>query len=521
MKSTLPDKIVSYFNPEAGMRRYRARIAEAQLGQIAKRHFEGASSGRRTEGWMTPGSSANTAAALALPALRNRSRDLVRNNPYAERAIRILSSHAVGPGIVPKAGGPKGKAKKANDLWKQWAESTDCDLTGRSNFYGLQTLVMRGIAEGGEVLVRRVRSAEKGLNVPFQLQLLEADFLDHNRTWLRTKVDENYIIQGIEFDPKGRRVAYWIFPEHPGGYVTGKLMGVQAERVPASEILHLYRLDRIGQLHGIPFLAPALLRVRDFDVLEDAWLTREQVASCFAAFIYDIDGTIDAPAGKKDDEKLERLEPGTIETLPPGKKIEFANPPVAQGAADFAKSVLRGISVGTGVTYEALTNDYSNVNFSSARMGHLEFRKNVTELQWHVMVPQFCEPVFRWFSDAALISGVNIQGVTSRWAPPRPEMIDVDKETRANTAQIRSGQKTLSQVILENGDDPEEHFEELAADFKKLDEFGLVLDCDPRKMTAQGNAQPPLDAETGEAEDQSDSKPGKKPKKTSDQEDES
>ena len=503
MSWNITDKVVSYFSPETALRRYRARITEFQLQKELKRHYEGASVGRRTAGWLAPGSSANTASALALPYLRNRARDLVRNNPYACRAISILSSHTVGAGINPTANSSsKPKNKKADDLWKQWGNSTQCDLTGRSNFSGLEKLVMRGVSEGGEVIIRRVRSSSKDLAVPFQLQLLEADFLDHNRTYLRTRVDENYIIQGIEFDPQGRRVAYWLFPEHPGGYVTGKLMGVQSERVPASEVLHIFRLDRIGQLHGITHLASALIRIRDFDEFEDALLTREKIAACFAAFVYNPDGTFDAPAGAKGPDMIERLEPGIIETLPPGHKIEFGNPPATQGSADFGRTVLRAISVGTGVTYEALTNDYSQVNYSSARMGHLEFRRVVEELQWHVIIPQFCSAVWQWFTEAAIISGANLEGVTARWAPPAPEMIDVDKETRANTAAVRSGQKTLPQVIRENGDDPDELITEYAEFQKKLDALGIVLDCDPRKTTQQGNAQiePDPDSDKSEGE---------------------
>ncbi|WP_163070242.1 phage portal protein, partial [Acinetobacter nosocomialis] len=68
--------------------------------------------------------------------------------------------------------------------------------------------------EAGECLVRRrKRFSSDGLPVPMQLQVLEADFLDEARSG---KNGKNEIIQGVEFDPVGRRVAYWLFDEHPG-----------------------------------------------------------------------------------------------------------------------------------------------------------------------------------------------------------------------------------------------------------------------------------------------------------------
>ena len=71
-------------------------------------------------------------------------------------------------------------------------------------------------------------------------------------------------------------------------------------------------------------------------------------------------------------------------------------------------------------------------------------------------------------------------------------MTDPDKEARANVVMVRSGQKTLSQVIREQGMDPDAHLAEYAEDLKKLDEKGIWLDIDPRRVTqsGQGQAQP-------------------------------
>ena len=93
------DRVLGYVAPQAGLRRARHRAAIATLA----RSYEGARLGRRTEGWVVAGTSANAEIGGALPRLRDRSRDLVRNNPYAAKAVQAVVSNLVGTGILPRA----------------------------------------------------------------------------------------------------------------------------------------------------------------------------------------------------------------------------------------------------------------------------------------------------------------------------------------------------------------------------------------------------------------------------------
>jgi lambda family phage portal protein len=160
------------------------------------------------------GTGANAEIARALHRLRDRSRDLVRNNPYATKAVQALVSNMVGTGLQPRARAETPEiARLADRLWLQF--STQCDADGLTDFAGLQALVVRSLVESGEVLVRfRDRRIEDGLTVPLQCQVLEADHLD---SWKNEDLpDGGFILQGIEFDPIGRRRAYWLFSRHPG-----------------------------------------------------------------------------------------------------------------------------------------------------------------------------------------------------------------------------------------------------------------------------------------------------------------
>src|SRR5512134_4060200 len=156
------DRTLGYVAPTTALRRARHRAAMAALN----RSYEGARVGRRTEGWVVAGTSANAEIGTALSRLRDRSRDLVRNNPYAAKAVQAVVSNLIGTGIMPRArAGDAGVNEVADRLWARFAET--CDADGLTDFFGLQALIVRAMVESGECLVRfRMRQREDGLAVP-------------------------------------------------------------------------------------------------------------------------------------------------------------------------------------------------------------------------------------------------------------------------------------------------------------------------------------------------------------------
>ena len=110
------DRAIGAVAPGAGLRRARQR----QMMAILARAYEGAKLGRRTEGWIAAGTGANAEIAPALARLRDRSRDLVRNNPYAAKAVAALVSDMVGTGLLPRARAATPElAEQADRLWSR------------------------------------------------------------------------------------------------------------------------------------------------------------------------------------------------------------------------------------------------------------------------------------------------------------------------------------------------------------------------------------------------------------------
>ncbi len=484
--------------PRWTLKRVRARVA----AEFLARHYEAASPGRRTSGWTKQSGDANASMAAALSLLRQHARDLVRNNPYAESALATIADHAVGWGITAKPSRAAGAQlqKRATEFWKAWAQTPACDADGREDFYGLQKLIMRTVAESGEVLIRRRwRRTEDGLPIPLQLQVIEPDFLDTLRDGMALP-NRGRIIQGIEFDALGRRAAYWLFREHPGAtLISSRGFGI-SDRVPASEILHVFKRKRPGQARGASWFAPVLLRMKDFDTYEDAALVKQKIAACLAVITSDIDGSA-PPLGATDPEKpeVDTLEPGMILNMPPGRSVAVVEPPVISEHAAYAETVLRGIATGLGMTYEDLTGNYTNLPFSAARMSRLRHWARVDDWRWQMLIPQFCAPAWQWAMEAAMIVGLpEIPG--AEWSAPPMPMIEPDKEGLAYQRNIRTGIMSISEAIRERGYDPDDLLEEFAADLKKLDRLGIILDSDPRKTTQAGNPRDAAKAATAPAQ---------------------
>lgn len=481
----LLDRAIGWIAPQWAANRAKARMMA--------RHYEAASIGRRTDGWSRRLTDANSATAGAtLTYLRAQARDLVRNNPWARHGLRRIVANTVGWGIRPKAAGPS--ANLIAQRWKDWAETTQCDADGRLNMYGLQALVMRSVARDGEVLIRRRwRLPADGFAVPMQLQVLEADFLDTNRNGLIGEAG-GPVIQGVEFDAIGRRAAYWLFDRHPGA--TGTLAGMitpVSRRIPADGILHVYDQERPGQVRGPSWFASVDVRLHDFDEFEDATLMKQKIAACMAAFVTDIDGqsglTGLAGTDSASNQPTETFEPGMIIPLPPGKQITVANPPAATDHQSFSTTQLRGVAAGLGVTYEDLTGDYSQVNYSSGRMGRLAHQQDVHDWRWNMLIPQFCAPSWDWFLKAMTIAGEPVVAAPAAWHPAPMPMLDVDKESAAYQRRVRNGQLTWPQMVRELGEDPDAMLDEIEEFNAELDRRGISLDCDPRKLTAAGQAQ--------------------------------
>jgi lambda family phage portal protein len=480
---------------------WAARRAEARVKfDMLTRNYEGAKVSRRTQGWFPSNATADTLLDRQLDRLRNRSRDLVRNNPYAAGGLDVLVAYQVGTGIIPRSNtGDLDLDKKADALFGEW--SAACDIVGTFDFHGLIAHAARTRSEAGETLVRKVKLSTAEMTrlrtpVPLALQLLEPEFLDILKDVV---LDDGKIRHGVETDLWGRVRAYWLYDHHPGEYftVTGRAM-VASTRFPAAEILHLYRADRPGQLRGVPDLSPVLNRLRMLDDYEDATFEQARIQACLAAFVTSDAGAgrgpLEGPVQDGTGQQRKTLAPGIIERLKPGEDVKFLSPPPANGFSEFARHQLRAVAQGYGIPYMMLTGDLAEANYSSMRAGFLPFRRRIEQAQWLMLVPRLCDPLYQAFAEAAQLVGKlpQRQGPWPvRWSPPRFEFVDPVKDAEALIAEVRAGFKTWDQAVAEMGWDPKAQLAEIAAWNAAAKAAGVILDTDPRYINNAGAAQDP------------------------------
>lgn len=502
----LIDSTIELFAPRTAMRRRAARL---QLDAL--RAYDAASQSRRTRNWNPQGTDADSEIVLGGPRLRNRSRDLVRNNPHAAKGLSVLADNLVGPGIIPRAktGNPK-RDKEINLLWKLWTGVSD--PSGRMNFYGQQYLAAREMVEGGDVLGMRLQAKKvapppgakpEDVPVALRISLLEADYLDDTKQSTGGKI----ISGGVEFDKNSRRTGYWLYETHPGSSATSG-GSTTSKKHNAEDILHLFEPQR-QQSRGAPWFSPVIIPLRDLDEYEQAEIVRKKLEACVVAIVTNPDedtlnpgintssGVVDASGNP-----VERFEPGMVAYARGGKDIKFNNPSVTAGHETYVRSKLRAIAAGMRIPYELLSNDLSEVNFSSSRIGILEFRRFVTSMQWNVIIPMFCQPVWDWFIEQCRLEGLikDNELVKVEWSPPRFDQISPIDDVRADILTVRAGFRSHPSVMASYGYDPDETLTEADEWNVKVDATvsGVVFDTDPRKVTNQGIFQIEVDDTTEE-----------------------
>ena len=476
------------------------------------RAYDAAAVGRRTDGWFTTTAGPNAETYGSIITMRNRSRDLVRNNPHGLKAVESLVSNAIGLGIRPRSNtGDKALDRKVDALFDAWA--VDCAVDNDLDYYGLQSLMLYGFFESGESLARRrIRWPSENIAVPLQIQVLEADFLDSSRNWLLPN-GAGRIIQGVQFDMLNRRGAYWLYKEHPGEFGWAFSNSFYSAPVDAENVAHLYRPTRPGQVRGVPWLHAVERALRDVDDYGDAERMRKKIEACAVAAVTGgevdgdempdgADGAAPSYATDSNGVPVEMFEPGLVMNLPPGKEVKFFAPNVSPGFDSYMDVELHRIAAGARITYEQLTGDLRRVNFSSARIGDLELRRLLAPLQNQVIIPLFCRPTWKWFIQAAIAFDRlpdRPGGYPVRWIPPRMEAADRKAQAEADVIEVRGALTTLSDIHTARGGVFEDFAERRAKDDALLDEFGIISDSDPRRTMrtggAPGNADTPKETE--------------------------
>lgn len=308
------------------------------------------------------------------------------------------------------------------------------------------------------------------------------------------------VIAGIEVDAGGKPVAVHAFKDWIPGLPL--LRDFKITRVPIEDIVHVYDCEAAGQARGVSPLASVLLRLRELDALTDAQLVRQQIGALLAGFVTDADGTL--LEGTQYDGYVASLEPGTMQRLKPGESVTFSDPPQTDaGAEAFQRGIVREIGAGVGIPSFMLDNDMGEVNFSSARVALIAFRRRLEQWQ-DSFAHQFLRPVYRRWLTIEILSGrieaeLNEQVLRAKFIAPKSVWVDPLKDSRSTVIALGAGLTSRREAVAALGLNVEELDAEIAADQAREKALGISFAPLPPMPPTGEEDEPPAGAPGGKA----------------------
>jgi lambda family phage portal protein len=508
---------------------WRAAINKPQARNTMQQRMYSAARGSRLTNTLgsANNSSANSELHTSLAKLRSRSRQLIRDAAYAKRARQIVVDNVIGTGIGMQPGvkGTRGELRKSvneaigNAFW-DWCRAERCHTGGQLHFCDMERQGMGQVFEAGEVLFRMHFTSFGDSPVPLALELIEPERMADDYAEPGPVANGARVIQGVEVDRFYRPVAYWIRQVHPGDLRSDANTTDRLERVPADQIIHLRVVDRWPQVRGVPWMHSVIGKLADIDGYSEAEIIAARAGAMYFGVI---ESTEDAGAfGEEQEDGTFQLplEPAMVEKLSPGEKLNFVSPNRPNSSVDaFLRYMLREMAAGIpGISYESLSCDYSQSNYSSSRMALLETRDAFRAIQqWFIR--EFRERLHRVWLRQAVLAGA-IQGITIpeyvadrskfeavAFKPRGWSWVDPTKEVEAFKEAVKAGFTTVTDVIAQTdpqGRDADEVFDARKRELDDMDERDLSFDTSPENYEQKEPAPAPVAAPEAEPEESED-----------------
>src|SRR3989338_4259940 len=493
-KKTFADRVddfIGVFSPQAAAKRkYFRFLTRSLLGS-----YRGADVGRLRGSWIPGGGSADSDLHPDLTRLRERSRDLIRNDGIASGAIDTVITNIIGSGIRMQSRIDKDVLavneevadklqKQIEKVWERWVPFADAGQ--RVSFYGLEELSERQRFINGESIIvpLRIFNSKKRRPYSLVLQTIESDRLDTPSDLMFNK----NIRAGIEVGEYGEPVSYFVRKKKPGDFLYGRRYSHSSEnfiKCPAlndlgnPNLFHLYHVKRSGQTRGEPFFSPVMNMFKDRADYMEAEIVAARVAACFAIFIkktnsYEVSLARSKPENNK---RVEELSPAMIEYLNENEEIQPFNPNRPGGTFGiFMERILRDISAGLNIPYEILAKDFSRSNYSNTRAALLEARRFFM-MQQRFIAENLCQHILVMLLEEAYLNGElpildfyqnHDAYVRTRWIAPGWQWVDPENEVKASTEAVNNNLSTLAEEAAAQGQDWEENLEQRARELKKI-----------------------------------------------------
>lgn len=465
-----------------------------------KRSFDGAGTGRLLADFKSIQQSADSELKTNLRTLRNRARQLARNNDYANRYLQLMRDNVVGSrGITLQN---KARSDRINGFdtianvvieegWRDWGFKQTCSADGKLTWLDAQNLFMETWARDGEVLIEIIETKPTPENkYGFSIRFLEADYLDEDYNEILN--NGNSIRMGVEINSFGRPLAYHLCTTNPADTQFPNVRSKKYQRINANRLIHAYKINRPEATRGIPPMSVAMVDLQMLGKYMEAELVASRISASSMGVIKQ-SGDYVGDGVEDDYTPTISLEAGTFQKLDPNQEMTMFDPthPTSQFET-FTKTTLRSIASGLGVSYTSLANDLEGVSYSSIRQGALEERDYYKGMQkW--MIDNFMGVVYkRWLQHSLTVGALQPFGANAplpaskfdqfhrpRWQPRGWQWVDPQKESTAIAMQLNNGLITMQDALNFYGRDVQDHFEQITLEKQMADNMDIKTAFEP------------------------------------------
>ncbi len=433
-----------------------------------------------------------------------RINDLVRNDGWASAATSRFVDETVGSGwslnSLPNAATLNLDQDQADDisdqieaLWEDfWVNDAGmwCDAERMANGAGILGLAMRHRFVDGEAAAHIVWRGD-GSGTPLAptgwgtcVHVIDPARVSNPSG----RQDCDVLQQGVEIDEWGAATGYWVRRRHPGD-TNGWSGTFQWDHVPRDidgrpNFILTGERKRAGERRAVADLAATIREHRQVSDINDYELQAVALNAVLAAFVtspFDLEelsetfdsGNLAGALKAYEDTQTAyykeapiRLPGGQVNFLRSGEDVRFSKPEHPNANFEsFFRQALRKIASAVGLTYEMLTMDWSQVNYSSARAAMLVIYRALSARK-DAFAAGFMAPIYHaWLEEAfdrrliklpagALSFEANPSAWSrAEWIGPGRGWVDPEKEAKAAALRMASGVTTLRQETAEQGGD--------------------------------------------------------------------
>lgn len=472
------DNFIGFFSPRWAFQRKAHRIA--LRGADA---YENVPTWRNSAGWYPTDGSAEALNSPNRDLARRKARHLERNSEIVNSILNAFERNVVGKGFnLQVRTEDQDWNNLLEELWSEFSRPGNCDVSGKFSLNEiLRMIVRRRLVDGGILAIKVINN---DMRIPYQIQLAEVNELEGPAA-LRSP-EGNAIVGGIEVSDAGKPLSYYLRKNSFETFVQ-----LEPERIEAKRVYFLADHSRPSEVREMTPLVRTLDKIHDLDEFFEAVAFKQKINAAIAVWITtakDAAPTVGnslVATGGSDSGKAagsKRIVPGSVNKLKPGEDVKTLVPSgQSSELADYNLAMLRQISAGHGLSYEMVSRDVSQVNYSSARQNLLEDWK-VFEQEQQFLIDHFLDFVFEDVVLSAILSGRipadkvprDFYKNTSKYLKHEfigqgLPWIDPYKEALANKLMLETGQTNLKEIFAKKGKDWEEELDQAANEaVKKL-----------------------------------------------------